>query len=60
MAAIHTDISELASTTGEWFSTAPTQTGVHPICAPQADALSAAVSAALVDWPAVHEASSSC
>jgi hypothetical protein len=56
MAAIHTDVPDLASTTGGWFYAAPTQPAVHPICAPGADPLSAALSAAVADWPAAHEA----
>ena len=56
MAAIHTDVPNLGSTTGGWFSAAPTQPAVHPICVPGADPMSAALSAAVADWPAAHEA----
>jgi hypothetical protein len=56
MAAIHTDVPDLGSTTGGWFSTAPTQSAMHPICAPGADPLWVALSAAVADWPAAHEA----
>jgi hypothetical protein len=56
MAAIHNDVPDLASTTGGWFTAAPTQPEVHPICVPAADPMSAALSAAVADWPAVHEA----
>ncbi|WP_209999718.1 hypothetical protein [Mycolicibacterium frederiksbergense] len=56
MAAIHNDVPDLASTTGGWFSAAPTQPAVHPICAAGADPMSVALSAAVTDWPAAHEA----
>lgn len=56
MAAVHNDVPELASTTGGWTSAAPTQPAVHPICIAGTDALSAALSAAVTDWPAAHEA----
>lgn len=56
MAAIHTDVTDLASTTGGWFTTAPTQPAVHPVCVPAADPMAAALSAAVADWPAAHEA----
>lgn len=56
MAAIHTDVPELGSTTGGWFSAAPTQPTVHPICTPGTDPLSVTLSAAVADWPAAHEA----
>ena len=56
MDAIHIDVPNLASTTGGWFSAAPTQPAVHPICVPGADPMSAALSAAVADWPAAHEA----
>lgn len=55
MAAIHTDVPDLASTTGGWFTAAPTQPAVHPICVPAADPLAAALSAAVAEWPAAHE-----
>jgi hypothetical protein len=56
MAAIHTDVLGLASTTGGWFTAAPTRPQIHPLCVPAADPLAAALSAAVADWPAVHEA----
>lgn len=56
MAAVHNDVPDLASTTGGWFSAAPTQPSVHPICTPGSDPLSLALSAAVADWPAAHEA----
>lgn len=56
MAAVHNDVPDLASTTGGWFSAAPTQPAVHPICTPGADPLSLALSTAVADWPAAHEA----
>ncbi|KDE96859.1 hypothetical protein Y900_029950 [Mycolicibacterium aromaticivorans JS19b1 = JCM 16368] len=56
MAAIHNDVPELGSTTGGWFSAAPTQPSVHPICTPGTDPLSVALSATVADWPAAHEA----
>lgn len=56
MAAIHTDVSELGSTTNGWFSAAPTQPTVHPICTPGTDPLSVTLSAAVANWPATHEA----
>ncbi|MEX7470744.1 hypothetical protein AB4Z39_13655 [Mycobacterium adipatum] len=56
MAAINNDVPDLASTTGGWSSAAPTQPEVHPICVPAADPLAAALSAAVADWPAAHEA----
>ncbi|WP_141098990.1 hypothetical protein [Mycobacterium avium] len=56
MAAIHTDVPDLASTTGGWFTAAPTQPAVHPVCVPAADPMAAALSAAVADWPAAHEA----
>lgn len=56
MAAVHNDVPDLASTTGGWFSAAPTQPAVHPVFTPSADPLSTALSAAVADWPAAHEA----
>lgn len=56
MAAIHTDVPNLASSTSGWFTAAPTQPAVHPICEPGTDPLSASLSAAVADWPAAHEA----
>lgn len=56
MAAIHTDVYGLESTTSGWFSAAPTQPIVHPICTPGTDPLSVTLSAAVANWPATHEA----
>lgn len=56
MDVIHTDAPQLETSSGGWFSTAPTQGGIHPIPTPGTDAVSAAVATAVADWPAVHEA----
>lgn len=56
MDPIHADVPDLASTTAGWFSASPTQPDIHPVCAPAADPLTAALSAAVADWPVVHEA----
>lgn len=56
MDPIHADIPDLASTTAGWFSAAPTSPDIHPVCAPAADPLTVALSAAVASWPAVHEA----
>lgn len=55
MEPIHLNVSPLTAATAQWFAAAPTQQGVHPACTPVTDAFSVAVSAALADWPAVHE-----
>ena len=54
--AIHADVPDLASSTGGWSTSAPIQPSIHPICTPSTDAMSVALSAAVADWPAVHEA----
>jgi hypothetical protein len=56
MNAIHAEVPDLASTTGGWSTSAPIDPSVHPICTPATDPMSDALSAAVADWPAVHEA----
>lgn len=56
MDAIHADVPDLASSTGGWSTAAPIEPSVHPICTPATDSISVALSAAVADWPAVHEA----
>lgn len=53
---IRLEAEELASATGGWLAQAPIQPSVHPICTPATDSMSVALSAAVADWPAVHEA----
>ncbi|WP_141244917.1 hypothetical protein [Mycobacterium intracellulare] len=56
MDAIHADVPDLASNTGGWSTSAPIEPSIHPLCTPAADSMSVALSAAVADWPAVHEA----
>lgn len=53
---IRLDAEGLGSATAAWLAAAPIEPRVHPICTPEVDPLGAAVSAAVADWPTVHEA----
>lgn len=53
---IRLDEDGLASATAGWLAAAPIRPSVHPVCTPEVDPLGVAVSAAVAEWPAVHEA----
>jgi len=53
---IRLDTDGLVSATAAWLAAAPIAPRLHPVCTPEVDPLGAAVSAAVADWPTVHEA----
>lgn len=53
---VHLDGDGLVSATAGWLAAAPIEPSIHPICTPGVDPMSVALSAAVADWPAVHEA----
>jgi hypothetical protein len=56
MSEIRLDADGLASATDGWLASAPIEPSIHPICTPGPDPMSVALSAAVAEWPAVHEA----